>query len=159
MWRSCGFSRTTVDLLQQEGVTFDTYDILGDNEVREGLKVFSNWPTFPQLYVNGELIGGLDILKVLGLARAREGQAKETATRSIAALCCFCCRSSRRRGSWQRRCRPLSADNGHSAKETHCRSSAASSVTRTLPSLATTTAFAPGKRNSRESGLQRAKET
>lgn len=45
-------------------VTFDTFDILSDNEVRQGLKKFSNWPTFPQLYVKGELIGGLDIVKV-----------------------------------------------------------------------------------------------
>lgn len=43
---------------------FETFDILSDNEVRQGLKKFSNWPTFPQLYVNGELIGGLDILRV-----------------------------------------------------------------------------------------------
>lgn len=44
--------------------TFETFDILSDNDVRQGLKTFSNWPTYPQLYVNGELIGGLDIIKV-----------------------------------------------------------------------------------------------
>lgn len=43
---------------------FDYYDILGDDEVRQGLKAYSNWPTFPQLYANGELLGGLDIVKV-----------------------------------------------------------------------------------------------
>jgi len=44
---------------------YDTFDILQDNEIREGLKKFSNWPTYPQLYVKGELIGGLDIVKEL----------------------------------------------------------------------------------------------
>ena len=43
---------------------YDTFDILGDEDVRQGLKTFSNWPTYPQLYVKGELIGGLDIIKV-----------------------------------------------------------------------------------------------
>ena len=45
-------------------VEFGTFDILTDEEVRQGLKKFSNWPTYPQLYVNGQLIGGLDIVKV-----------------------------------------------------------------------------------------------
>lgn len=43
---------------------YDTFDILTDEDVRQGLKKFSNWPTYPQLYVKGELIGGLDIIKV-----------------------------------------------------------------------------------------------
>lgn len=42
---------------------YDTFDILTDEEVRQGLKTYSDWPTYPQLYVNGELIGGLDIVK------------------------------------------------------------------------------------------------
>ena len=45
-------------------VDYTTFDILEDEEVRQGLKKFSNWPTYPQLYVNGELIGGLDIVRV-----------------------------------------------------------------------------------------------
>jgi glutaredoxin-related protein len=44
-------------------VKFETFDILEDEEVRQGLKTYSDWPTFPQLYVKGELIGGLDIVK------------------------------------------------------------------------------------------------
>lgn len=44
-------------------VSFETFDILGDEEVRQGLKSFSDWPTYPQVYINGELIGGLDIVK------------------------------------------------------------------------------------------------
>jgi glutaredoxin-related protein len=54
-----------VEILNQEHVRFGSFDILSDNEVREGLKKLSNWPTYPQLYVNGKLIGGLDIVKEL----------------------------------------------------------------------------------------------
>ncbi|KAI5715469.1 hypothetical protein M8J77_016504 [Diaphorina citri] len=49
-------------------VPYDTFDILQDQEVREGLKIYSNWPTYPQVYVNTELIGGLDIIKELQVA-------------------------------------------------------------------------------------------
>ncbi|GLD97240.1 hypothetical protein PINS_up022078 [Pythium insidiosum] len=59
----CGFSRQIVALLNAENIQFGTFDILNDNDVRQGLKQFSNWPTYPQLYVNGSLIGGLDIVK------------------------------------------------------------------------------------------------
>ena len=59
----CGFSRQAVELLEKEKIPFGSFDILQDNDVRQGLKEFSNWPTYPQIYVNGELIGGLDILK------------------------------------------------------------------------------------------------
>ncbi|KAK7086616.1 Glutaredoxin 3 [Halocaridina rubra] len=59
----CGFSRTTVDLLAKHETEYTTFDILSDEEVRQGLKTYSNWPTYPQLYVDGELVGGLDILK------------------------------------------------------------------------------------------------
>ena len=57
------FSRTTVGLLREHEVEFDSFDILSDMDVRQGLKTFSDWPTFPQLYAKGTLIGGLDILK------------------------------------------------------------------------------------------------
>ena len=59
----CGFSRQTVELLQSLNVDFGTFDILTDDEVRQGLKTYSSWPTYPQVYVDGELLGGLDILK------------------------------------------------------------------------------------------------
>jgi Grx4 family monothiol glutaredoxin len=59
----CGFSREIVDLFNEQGVTFDTFDVLGDEEVRQGLKKFSKWPTYPQVYLKGELMGGLDIVK------------------------------------------------------------------------------------------------
>lgn len=61
----CGFSRTIVGILNDARVKFDSFDILEDEEVRQGLKEFSKWPTYPQLYVNGKLIGGLDIVKEL----------------------------------------------------------------------------------------------
>lgn len=61
----CGFSKQTIDILSATGVSYDTFDILTDEDVRQGLKKFSNWPTYPQLYVKGELVGGLDIIKEL----------------------------------------------------------------------------------------------
>ncbi|CAM0956589.1 unnamed protein product [Alopecurus aequalis] len=69
----CGFSRRVVDILKQEGVEFGSFDILADNEVREGLKKFSNWPTFPQLYCKGELLGGCDIV----IAMHESGELKD----------------------------------------------------------------------------------
>jgi Grx4 family monothiol glutaredoxin len=59
----CGFSRTIVGILDELGVSYDAFNILEDEEVRQGLKTFSDWPTFPQLYVDGDLIGGLDIVQ------------------------------------------------------------------------------------------------
>ncbi|XP_022886332.1 monothiol glutaredoxin-S17-like isoform X2 [Olea europaea var. sylvestris] len=58
----CGFSRKVVDILRQEKVKFGSFDILSDDEVRQGLKVYSNWSSYPQLYIKGELIGGSDIV-------------------------------------------------------------------------------------------------
>jgi monothiol glutaredoxin len=57
----CGFSARTVAALRAVNAKFAYVNIFEDPEIREGLKVYSNWPTFPQLYVNGELIGGCDI--------------------------------------------------------------------------------------------------
>lgn len=61
---SAGFSKQMVEILNKHGVSFSSFDIFSDEEVRQGLKTYSNWPTYPQLYVAGELIGGLDIVKV-----------------------------------------------------------------------------------------------
>lgn len=58
----CGFSNKVVSALRQEGVEFGSFDILTDEEVRQGLKTYSNWPTYPQLYHKGELLGGCDIV-------------------------------------------------------------------------------------------------
>lgn len=57
----CGFSKRLIALLDNYGIDFDSFDISFDSEVCEGLKKFSNWPTYPQVYVEGELIGGYDI--------------------------------------------------------------------------------------------------
>ncbi|OBA18017.1 glutaredoxin [Metschnikowia bicuspidata var. bicuspidata NRRL YB-4993] len=61
----CGFSRQIVAMLRENQVRFGFFDILKDDVVRQGLKAFSDWPTFPQLYINGEFQGGLDIIKEL----------------------------------------------------------------------------------------------
>jgi Grx4 family monothiol glutaredoxin len=62
----CGFSRQTVSLLREKGIRYGFFNILADDEVRQGLKEYSDWPTFPQLYAEGELVGGLDIVSLDG---------------------------------------------------------------------------------------------
>jgi monothiol glutaredoxin len=59
----CGFSATVVGILKQVGVPFGSFNILADAELREGLKQYSNWPTYPQLYFDGKLVGGCDIVR------------------------------------------------------------------------------------------------
>lgn len=58
----CGFSANTVAILKHLNKTFTTFDILQDMDIRQGLKEYSNWPTYPQLYFKGELLGGNDII-------------------------------------------------------------------------------------------------
>lgn len=57
----CGFSAAVVDVFNQLGVPYETKNVLLDPELRDGIKEFSNWPTIPQIYINGEFIGGCDI--------------------------------------------------------------------------------------------------
>lgn len=59
----CGFSAQVVQVLSLLGVKFKSFDILTDDELRQGIKEFSQWPTIPQLYVKGEFIGGCDIVR------------------------------------------------------------------------------------------------
>jgi monothiol glutaredoxin len=61
----CGFSAAVVSVLKDVGAPFGSYNILSDPELREGLKEYSSWPTYPQLYVDGKLIGGADIVRDL----------------------------------------------------------------------------------------------
>ena len=61
----CGFSAAVVGILKELGTRFGSYNILADPELREGLKEYSSWPTYPQLYVDGKLIGGADIVRAL----------------------------------------------------------------------------------------------
>jgi monothiol glutaredoxin len=58
----CGFSNNVVQILNALGVPYETFDVLEDYEIRQGIKEYSNWPTIPQVYINGEFIGGSDIL-------------------------------------------------------------------------------------------------
>lgn len=58
----CGFSARVANILQDLGVRYASFDVLADPEVRQGIKDYGNWPTIPQLYVDGELVGGSDIL-------------------------------------------------------------------------------------------------
>lgn len=58
----CGFSNNVVQILNMLGVPYDTIDVLENPDIRQGIKDYSNWPTIPQLYINGEFIGGSDIL-------------------------------------------------------------------------------------------------
>lgn len=59
----CGFSGQVVQILSHVGIPFKGVNVLEDDELREGIKVFSNWPTIPQLYVKGEFVGGCDIIR------------------------------------------------------------------------------------------------
>ncbi len=58
----CGFSARAVAILMNLGVKFESFDVLEDEGIRSGIKEFSNWPTIPQLYLNGSLVGGSDII-------------------------------------------------------------------------------------------------
>ncbi|OGT55304.1 MAG: monothiol glutaredoxin, Grx4 family [Gammaproteobacteria bacterium RIFCSPHIGHO2_12_FULL_42_10] len=58
----CGFSSRAVNLLKACGVAFAAIDVLQDEAIRQGIKIYSNWPTIPQLYINGDFIGGSDIM-------------------------------------------------------------------------------------------------
>jgi len=59
----CGFSATVVQMLDRLGAPYETVDVLDDPEIREGVKTFSNWPTIPQVYIDGKFIGGCDIVR------------------------------------------------------------------------------------------------
>lgn len=61
----CGFSNLATQILDACEAQYTTVDVLADQSIREGVKVFSNWPTIPQLYINGEFIGGSDIMRAM----------------------------------------------------------------------------------------------
>ncbi len=58
----CGFSNNVVQIINTLGVPYETFDILDDQDMRQGIKDYSNWPTIPQVYINGEFVGGSDIM-------------------------------------------------------------------------------------------------
>lgn len=70
---ACGFSYQIVSLLHLHGVEFETADVLSDAELREGIKSYTDWPTLPQLYVDGEFVGGFDIVSQMH----QDGELKE----------------------------------------------------------------------------------
>ena len=61
----CGFSAHTVEILQSYGIPFETADVLADPVIRDGIKRYSNWPTIPQVYIDGKFVGGCDIVSEL----------------------------------------------------------------------------------------------
>jgi len=61
----CGFSAATVQIFEQIGAPYGTVDVLSDPEVRDQVKVYSNWPTIPQVYIDGKFVGGCDIIREL----------------------------------------------------------------------------------------------
>ncbi|MPT47406.1 MAG: Grx4 family monothiol glutaredoxin [Sphingobium sp.] len=62
LFPQCGFSSRAIAILEHLGVAYETVDVLQDQEIRQGIKEFSDWPTIPQLYVKGEFVGGSDIM-------------------------------------------------------------------------------------------------
>jgi monothiol glutaredoxin len=76
----CGFSNNVVQILTALAVPFETFDVLSDMEIRQGIKEFSEWPTIPQVYVNGEFLGGSDIL----IEMYNSGELRETLAVALA---------------------------------------------------------------------------
>lgn len=70
----CGFSNNVVQILNTMGVPYETIDVLDDQEIRQGIKEYSAWPTIPQVYINGKFVGGSDILIEL----YQKGELQET---------------------------------------------------------------------------------
>ncbi len=77
MFPQCGFSARVVQILTHMGVPFQTANVLEDAGLRDGIKEFSNWPTIPQLYVDGEFVGGCDIITEMYQSGELEGLMKE----------------------------------------------------------------------------------
>lgn len=92
----CGFSKRVVEVLKKVSGDFITVDVLADAELREGIKVYSSWPTIPQLYIHGEFIGGCDIVldmfaknQLQSLLKAEKAEHKPTITLTTAAIDAF----------------------------------------------------------------------
>ena len=76
----CGFSNNVVQILNVLGVPYETIDVLADPEIRQGIKEYSSWPTIPQVYLNGEFLGGSDIL----IKMYQDGNLSETVEVALA---------------------------------------------------------------------------
>ena len=76
----CGFSAATVQVFEELGVPYETVDVLADMDLREGIKRYSNWPTIPQVYINGKFVGGCDIVRELYESGELEPMVKQAVT-------------------------------------------------------------------------------
>ncbi len=76
----CGFSNNVVQILNAIGVPYETFDVLSDPEIRQGIKDYADWPTIPQVYLKGEFLGGSDIL----IEMYNSGELRETLTVALA---------------------------------------------------------------------------
>ncbi|MEL6470336.1 MAG: Grx4 family monothiol glutaredoxin [Cyanobacteria bacterium J06623_4] len=76
----CGFSNNVVQILNTLGAPYETLDVLANPDIRQGIKEYSNWPTIPQVYINGEFIGGSDIM----IKMYQEGNLQETVEVALA---------------------------------------------------------------------------
>jgi monothiol glutaredoxin len=78
MFPQCGFSARVIQILTHMGVPFNSANVLEDDELRDGIKTFSQWPTIPQLYVKGEFVGGCDIVTEMFQSGELESLMKES---------------------------------------------------------------------------------
>jgi monothiol glutaredoxin len=101
----CGFSNNVVQILNTLGVPFETVDVLSDSEIRQGIKEYSNWPTIPQVYINGEFVGGSDILIELYQKGELQQKVEVASSPACPALMSLPSTPNRRRraASWTRR--------------------------------------------------------
>ena len=80
----CGFSAATIQMFEHLGAQYETIDVLSDPEVRDEVKAFSNWPTIPQVYIDGKFVGGCDIIRELYEAGELETLVKGTTGQTAA---------------------------------------------------------------------------
>jgi monothiol glutaredoxin len=80
----CGFSAATVAVFDEIGVPYGTVDVLSDPELREQIKVYSNWPTIPQVFIDGKFVGGCDIVRELYETGELQTMAKSAAETAAA---------------------------------------------------------------------------
>ncbi len=85
LFPQCGFSSRAVAILDHLGVPFETVDVLQDQEIRQGIKEYSDWPTIPQLYVKGEFVGGCDIIREMFQAGELQEVLKDLAGKPVSA--------------------------------------------------------------------------
>ena len=76
----CGFSNNVVQILNSLGVPYETFNVLENEAVRQGIKEYSNWPTIPQVYINGEFIGGSDVM----IEMYQKGELQEEVEKALA---------------------------------------------------------------------------